>query len=148
MLNSTVLLFGNDDTSIALVDDSSRQRLVLNAATTIELSIQFPLVAVNRNTWWHILRSDLDKFFEWWFNESDGYPTIIVNLDAWWHAVIYYSAWPTFEMLCEHALAVDMAESVSSGSPDSLVAATATNSATKEQEAKEKEAKEKEAKEK
>jgi len=39
MLNSTMLLFGNDDTSIALVDDSSRQRLVLNAATTLELSI-------------------------------------------------------------------------------------------------------------
>lgn len=104
MLNSAVLLFGNDDTSIALVDDRSIKRVVLDQATTIELSIEFPPVPVNHNDWWHVLRSDFVKFQDWWFDEHrervHGFPAIVINLDAWWDAISYYNAWPTFERLC------------------------------------------------
>jgi len=81
-MNSIVLLFGCADTSSALVDPDSEQHEELNAALTIEISIVFPMYEVDRDDWWYVLRTDLEDFLRWWWNDSDGFPTLILDLDA------------------------------------------------------------------
>jgi len=81
-MNSIVLLFGSADTSSALVDPDSEQHEELNAALTIEISIVFPMYEMDRDDWWYVLRTDLEDFLRWWWNDSDGFSTLILDLDA------------------------------------------------------------------